>query len=175
MWGKMLTHVWLTQTKSVPQGVPLRTRPFSVKSLDGAVPLVVLQIMTIRSLAGVDSEQKKKRVHSMVSNSITHLHSYSTPFIDMIVREFSWSIPSIAGWRSPSLHCNDPHITFLQTKFKANIQNIWDEEKINRILTLLRISYNCRIDLCHSVRWSILLCWIDRSIVDRQPHHHNPI
>lgn len=47
---------------------------------------------------------------------ITYLHSYSTPLIDIIVRELSWSIPSMDGWRSPSLHCSVPHITFLWTR-----------------------------------------------------------
>jgi hypothetical protein len=47
-------------------------------------------------------------------NEITYLHSYSTPRIEIIVLENSWSIPSIIGWWSPSLHCNDPHWTFLE-------------------------------------------------------------
>lgn len=46
---------------------------------------------------------------------LTYLHSYSTPLIDMIVLELIWSVPGgLDGWRSPSLHCNAPHFTFLQ-------------------------------------------------------------
>lgn len=42
MYGKMLTHVWFTQTRFTPHGVPSWTRPFSVYSLDWGGPLVVL-------------------------------------------------------------------------------------------------------------------------------------
>lgn len=48
----------------------------------------------------------------------THLHSYSTPLTPMVVLELVISIPfTELGCRSPSLHCNEPHFTFL-----------WDEE-----------------------------------------------
>lgn len=116
MYGNRLTHVWFTQTKLLPQGVPSRTKPFSVKSRDTAGPLVVLQIFPCLW------KNYGKNIF-FKSNAITHLHSYSTPLIDMIVFELKWSKPAIFGWRSPSLHCNEPHLTFLQgKKYKKKIK-----------------------------------------------------
>lgn len=43
----------------------------------------------------------------------THLHSYSTPLIDNIVLALISSNAPFKGWRSPSLHCNEPQTALL--------------------------------------------------------------
>lgn len=50
MYGKRLTHVWLTQTRFSPQGVPSRTRPCSGNSVGSSVPLVALWILRLSLL-----------------------------------------------------------------------------------------------------------------------------
>jgi hypothetical protein len=66
MYGKMLTHVWLTQTRFVPHGVPSSTRPCSGKNsgFPSRIPLVDLQMK--RASKSVNRERKfliKNEVH----------------------------------------------------------------------------------------------------------------
>lgn len=47
---------------------------------------------------------------------LAYLHSYSSPFIEIIVLE--WSIPATVGSFLPCWHCNDPQRTFLGKLYK---------------------------------------------------------
>lgn len=59
MYGKRLTHVWFTQIKFLPQGVPSRTKPCWVYSGDVVVPLVVLTTKSSSYLIGLPIEVQK--------------------------------------------------------------------------------------------------------------------
>lgn len=120
MYGNRLTQVWLTQIKLLPQGVPSSTKPYS-KSRDVGDPLVVLkthQVLWLICRRQREWYKKKQQLSETQQNCSTHLHSYSAPLIDMIVLELMWFWSS--GWRSPSLHCNEPHLTFLRRKATKN-------------------------------------------------------